>query len=134
MNLDRALRDAEVVADLLVQLTADQMSENLTLARREPLVAIASRVLPRSRGTVLRVSCDRTRHGLEKHWSIHWLREEIDRPRLHRPNPLGYVAVSGQEHDGQRILRHRQSFLEIQAARPGQLDIEHEAAGFCRWM
>jgi hypothetical protein len=105
MDLGRPLGDPEIEADLLVQLAADQVSEDLALARRQQVVACAHLGLARAYGAAFHVARDGACDGIKKHRNIDWLRQEVNGSRLHRAYALRNVGMAGQEHDRQRILR-----------------------------
>jgi hypothetical protein len=132
MNLYRPFRNSEVEADLRVQLTADEMCEDVSLAGCEPMVKPAHGVVLCSDRAGLDVAGDSTRHRIEQHCSLDRFRQKIDSAAFHRANALGDIAMAGQKHDRQWVLHRHQQFLHIETALSREVEIEHDAAGIGR--
>src|SRR4029450_11905648 len=104
MDLDRVLARAEIERNLFVQLSADHMGKDFTLAGCQALVAGAGLAPALPHGTICRIPSQRPSHRLEQHRRFDWFREEVDGASLHRVRSLGNVAMSSQEDDGHRVL------------------------------
>src|SRR6266481_9418097 len=99
MGLDRAKRDAEFRADLLVEQPGDHQPEDLELSWRElrkPRAALhhLAALLP-----ILGGARQRLRHGGEQFVVTKRFWQKIGRPALHRTDPHWYIAVPGDEDD-----------------------------------
>ena len=129
VRLDRALGGAEIGGNLLVELAGDDAGEDLALARRERLVAGAQRTQPFPGRPRLRIARERGPHRSEQRIAADRLREEVDRPGFHRAHAHRDVAVPGEEDDRQPHLQLRERLLQVEAARAGHPDVEHDATG-----
>src|SRR5262245_954813 len=70
VNLDRSFGDAEVVTHLLIQLTANQVSEYFPLARRQAFVTTPRPDLSRSHDPICFVAGNRAGNGLKEHRAL----------------------------------------------------------------
>src|SRR5271166_3051026 len=92
MFLNRAKRDAEFRADLLVEQPGDHPPEDLELSRRELRK-------PRTAFRHLAGTRQRLCHGEEQFVVPKRFWQKIDRPAFHRPDSHWYIAVPGDEDD-----------------------------------
>ena len=80
MDLGRLLGDPEIEPDLLVQLTADQMGEDLLFPYGEPLVSCAKLLEPPAL-LPFRITADqRPGNRIQQLVAVGCLGEKIDRP------------------------------------------------------
>src|SRR5262245_42494327 len=94
MNLDRPLGNAQIEANLLVELSADQMREHLALAGREPIEPILNAAAPRADGALLAIARDGPGDGVDESPGFDRLGQEIDRARLHGANRFRNVTMA----------------------------------------
>ena len=60
------------------------------------------------------------------------LLDEIHRAFFHRIHRHGYIAVTRDEHDGQRRADFDQPALQLQASHPAHADVCDQAGDFTR--
>ena len=115
--------------DLLVELSADQMQEDLALARGQPLVPAAERLLTGARGPGRGVLSQRAADRREQDVAVDRFREEVHRPALDSAHAVRYHAVPRHEDNRKRHAARRQCRLQLETALVGQTDVEDDAAG-----
>src|ERR1700730_11900548 len=67
--------------------------------------------------------------GVEQILVAEWLRQELNRARLHCPHGHRDVAVGGDKDNRPRLSRLDQLALQVQAALPGHANVQNDAAG-----
>src|SRR6202012_1201072 len=77
--------------------------------------------------TPIPVLADRNGNGVEQILIPYRLCEEVDGTQLHRSYGHGDVAKAGHQNDRQSDIDACKIRLQLEAAGPGQPDIEHQA-------
>ena len=117
VELHGAKSDADLSRDLFVEQARDDVPEDLTLTGSQTPEALMKGPHTHPRSPAFRISrqpgLDRAKEGL----ALHGLGEEVHRPRPHRADTQGNVAVSGEEHNGQEFATLFESLLQFKAAR-----------------
>src|SRR5262245_478645 len=125
MELDGDHRDAEVEGDLLVEASARDLAEDLTLTcgeGRQPFDVRLDEQDFLSAGNVL---LDGGVHSVEQRLVSHRLREEVYGAQLHGLYRHGNVAMPGNENDGRRVTPGCEAGLEIEPARSRHAHVEN---------
>src|SRR5258705_12019500 len=129
MELHRLLADPEVAGDLLVEPALDDEPEHVPLARGQRVEALADRrqlgpLLPR-----LAVVAKRPLDDVEQRLIAERLLQEVDGAGLDGPDARRDVGVTADEDDGDVASLLDEALLQLEAARAGQAQIEHDAGG-----
>ena len=116
MDLDCFLRCTQFARNLFVQETSNDQRKDLTLARRQRLIAQLQ--VEKLLGVLLgaTATCDALRDGVEKLPIVERLSEELQRPCLHRSDRHRDVAAPGDEHNRQFEAELRQACLQLEPA------------------
>src|SRR5437660_8021021 len=128
VRLDGDLADAELGADLLVQQPGNYKRHHFALARAQGQVAFPQRpclclVAKRSAAAI-----DGLPNGAEQHIVLERLRQDLDGSGPHRPDGHRDVAVASDEDDRAVDPLDGDSFLEVETAEVGKVNVENEAA------
>src|SRR5206468_2794538 len=122
------LARSQLPGDLLVEKPGDGGGHHIPLAWGQ-------RVIPATNLGELQPLCarhaitiDRVANGVEEVLLAKRLGKKLDGTRLHGADRHGNVAVPGEEDDGQRHVRVGKFLLKVEAAQPGEADVEHETS------
>ena len=132
MYLHGDLGNADFGSDLLVHEAARDQGHHLPFpggqgretsmqAREHPGLIAADPVAFDCRGD-----------GIQHVLVAEWLGQEVDGSGLHRPDRHRDIPVTRHENDRNANIGLRQLGLKVEAAQPGQPDVEDQAAGNVR--
>src|SRR4029077_8030981 len=103
--------------------------EDRALARRQRVQSALELHALRSAGSQVSAAVERPLDTIQELLVVEGFLEEVDRPSLHGADGGWHASVAGEEDDGNIGSSLAQRRLEIQAARPGQPNIQHETCG-----
>ena len=107
MEFYRALVDAEVVGDLLVQPSPHDVLEHLKFAWRERGERRTQRFQPGTFGALACIARERTLHGVDQFLLRRQLREKIFRTSPHHLHSGRNIPMTAEKDDWQHVPRLR---------------------------
>src|SRR4029434_9537818 len=114
---------------LLVEPALDDEAEHVALARGERIEAHADRRQLRPLPPRLTVVAERPVDDVEQRLVAERLLQEVDGAGLDGPDARRDVGVAADEDDGDLAPRLVEALLQLEAARAGQAQVEHDAGG-----
>jgi len=129
VNFHRLLDDAQFESDLLVQSPPEDQLKYIPLPRRQPREKLLQG--PRCGAVPARLFIlrDRARDGVQDRGILRGLRQIVDRPGLHRPDPCRCVVMAAQEYHLALSVMRVEPFLHLQAVQAVHDDVQDRASG-----
>src|ERR1700744_6264501 len=132
MHLHRRLGDADIMGDLFVEATRDDMEHDLALAGAERVVALPEQSqCPFTRQTDT-IASEAGLDRIKKVLITEWLCEELYCAALHCLNDHRHVGMRCNEDDRHWPFRSGKLALELKTASPRHPHVEHQASGAFR--
>src|ERR1700730_3506863 len=129
VHLDRLLRDAELGPDLLVQHPGHHEREDLRFAwgqRRNAILHLRDSALF---SLFFERPGHRLRDGGQERSLVQWLRQEVDRPALHRLDAGPDVTVAADEDDREPPPRRTERLLQIESGPARHAHVQQQTGG-----
>jgi hypothetical protein len=126
--LDCGFSHAHLGGDLFVEQAGDHPRQNLLLAPRKRCEALSQGGNLRVMLAEEAVALKRLMDSVQQILIVERLGEELQRPRLHRPDRHGSISEASDENDRNVNIGLCQLALEIEPTLSRQPDIEDQAA------